>query len=356
MRLRTFTALDMNEAMRLVRETLGDDAVIISTSRDATGKSVQVTAAAEHDDEEELALQESYGHTSYTNGRESAVNSGNGYYATSNRASSGLKNRYLREIDKILHYHSLPAFLIDKILETSQLVEMNHLESFHADGLREILANLLALTFRFEPLPLQDKAFRMMLIGAPGIGKTITIAKMAAHLVTRKKPVAVISTDSKRAGGIEQLSAFTQILGIDLRVATNRAELRAHLRDVPYFSNVLIDTAGANPYEFDDLKEIGEFAGISEIETVLTCPAGMDCGEAEETARAFSFLGARKLLVTRIDAARRYGAILAAATAADLAFCNISFSPAITEGFTPLDPTLLAELLLRYRTGYVYEE
>ncbi len=83
-----------------------------------------------------------------------------------------------------------------------------------------------------------------MLIGPPGIGKTLTIARIAAKLTMDKQSLLVITTDNKRAGGIEQLQAFTNILGHPLKVAPSRAALAQYLKSAKKQTHVLIDTAG----------------------------------------------------------------------------------------------------------------
>ncbi len=60
---------------------------------------------------------------------------------------------------------------------------------------------------------------RIMLVGPPGVGKTLTIARLAAQIAIQKHKLAVITTDNKRAGGVRQLQAFTDILELELSSA-----------------------------------------------------------------------------------------------------------------------------------------
>lgn len=372
MRLRTFTAPDMNRAMLMIRETLGDDAVIISTARDSGGKSVSVTAAvdedvrAEWDDEEAAFAQE------VEDAAPDYPPGGLGQYlAASKRARERqerpvaaeskpplmsrdaiLGNRelahWLNELEQVLLFHSVPPLLVEQMLRTAR-----HLDIHAQKDVESALAALLEQLYHFAPLGLaaaQGKAPRIMLVGPPGTGKTLAVAKIAADLVADGLPIHVVTIDNKRAGSVEQLRAFTHIMGLETVVADSRNALRQALRECPEGEPVVIDSFGTNPYSFAELKELTDFANLHGIEPVLVLAAGGDAQEAEDVARAFAFLGIRRLLVTRADSARRLGAMLSAAESSGLALCDMTTSPQVAGGFLPLDKDVLSEALLRHRT------
>ena len=82
---------------------------------------------------------------------------------------------------------------------------------------------------------------------------------------------------------------------------------------------------------------------------VLVLSAGGDPSEAAEITRAFSFLGIKRLLASRLDTARHYGALLAAADANDLALCQMTDSPQVAGGLRSLHAATLADLLMEYK-------
>jgi flagellar biosynthesis protein FlhF len=338
MRLRTFTAPDIHAAMAQVRKTLGDDAVIISTTRDPVGKNVTITAAAERDDP-------MHGmpdlETPLTNGYAAAP------IADTMPSPSIEESRVLVELKALLNYHSVPANVEKKLLDTAQMVDFYPDAS--VEGLRKTLATLLEASFQFLPLPLNRIGYRVMLVGQPGIGKTMTIAKMAAQLVMEKKSVIVITTDTKRAGGVEQLQAYTDVLGLVLRVAEDRAMLKQLLEEANPDSRILIDSAGTNPYDTAELKELSQFLGLSKVEPVFVMPAGGNTDEAAHCATAFGFTGARRMLITRTDVSRRFGSILAAAHAGGYAFCNSSSSSKVVGEYRAADADFFSHLLMQYR-------
>jgi flagellar biosynthesis protein FlhF len=333
MRLRTFTAPDIHDAMTQIRAAMGDDAVIISTTRDPVGKGVTVTAAMESDDPASF-LEENF---------HPQTNTKNDFIP----APKNEEAKVFIELKAILAYHSVPAPVTDKLLETAQMLNFEPDATF--EGIRKTLRKILETTFQFMPLPLNRAGFRIMLVGAPGVGKTMTIAKMAAQMVMDKKNVTIITTDTKRAGGVEQLQAFTDILGLNLKVAENRAELRQIMQECEDDERVLIDSAGTNPYDAKELKELGEFLGVGNVEPVLAMPAGGDAQEAAHFARAFGFTHAKRMLFTRTDISRRYGSILSAAAAGDYAFCNSSSSAKVIGEYRAVDGDYLSQLLMQYR-------
>lgn len=321
MRLRTFNASDMGHAMRMIRDSMGVDAIIIASNRTPDG-GIVVTAASEQEappapvqeDVPQINLPITTEHT-------------------------------LSALEAILRFHSTSDETANKLLETARFL------SLQGKDIRTDITRLMAACFQYSPLPLDQDNYTIMLVGSPGTGKTMTVAKMASQAVMDKKKPVVITTDNKRAGGVEQLSAFTTILGIPLHVADNRGELWRLLKEFAPHNRILIDTGGVNPFQTQEVRELAEYIKLDRsIEPVLVAAAGNDSGEADDMARTFAPLGVRRLLVTRIDAARRYGSVITAAFSGKFAFTHASNSSRVVGEFTTIDPAILTELLLRYQT------
>lgn len=334
MRLRTFTARDMPSAMQMVREALGDDAIIIS-SQPVNGKSISVTAAVELEDE----MLPTTKHFEPITARDT------------------VPDELRFAMQTILRFHNVPELFIAKMLQKAadanfaSAMAIHRISSNHKDvrSLHQLaMEKLLAAYFHFSPL-VTEQPSRLMLIGVPGIGKTLTAAKIATRIAMSKKPLAVITTDNKRAGGIEQLQTFTDILEVELKVAGSRTELWKQLKALPATTHVVIDTAGCNPYLDSEWEEAQSYASIEGVEPLLVLPCGTDSAEAIDTVEIFSSLPIKRMLVTRADATRRFGGILAAAAAHELSFCNASTSASMVDSLPALDAALLAQLLLRYQ-------
>ncbi|MBR0650527.1 hypothetical protein GXW78_12705 [Roseomonas terrae] len=289
MRLKTFSARRMDEAMSLLREELGAEAIILSTRR--TGSGVEITAALEA--EEPVLIPPA---------------------APTMAAPPGP-----------LTFHNLP-------------------EALGRCLARGPLDQTLAGALGFGPMP-DGRDRPIMLVGPPGAGKTLTCAKLAARMVLGGTPPVIATTDGQRAGAAAQLAAFTGVLGLTLAVAPSAAALgKALARRMPG-QPALVDSAGCDPFDTRQAVALHALAAAAQADLVLVLPAGLDAQEAADLARAFAALGARHLLPTRLDAARRLGAVLAAAEAGPLLLTEAGISPEVVDGLEPLSPARLAARL-----------
>ncbi|MEQ8397722.1 hypothetical protein [Thalassobaculum sp.] len=313
MRLKTFTAPSMAEAMQLVKTHLGADAIIVSTQKGDGGLGVRITAAIE------------------------AVEDEDHYDQIEDGADP------LDEIAEALAHHNVPGELADKLTRAAG--------SLDADDPLLALAGALDQHFKFQPVPAAGKR-PIVLIGMPGAGKTVTTAKLATRAVMNRRPVSVITTDTQRAGGYDQLHAFTRLLEIDLQQAGTPAELQDAVSAARSGSLILVDCAGGNPFDADDARRQHQLIAAIEAEVIMVTAAGSDPLDAADLAQAYAAIGARRILATRLDIARRLGGILSGASAGRLAFTEVGIGANVAEGLGPLNPVSLARLLLpKYATA-----
>lgn len=352
MKIRTFTAPNMQVAMQLAREELGEDAVLLTSEKDAGGLGINATFAL---DEEELDIGavEEYLPMPVATTKPAAPApkpQARSVITPAPKSSphSAPPVSALHILRDVLTFHRLPEALQSKCAELAGNYKAKPAENpiIHAQAM---LAHTLKQLFQFKPIPFHQEGLRLMLVGPAGYGKTLTVAKIATQMASNKHNVKIISTDTKRAGGIEQLSRFMEILGIEMEVAATRTELRNLLKQYPVNTRVIVDSPGCNPYDFQDLKELGELANLADLEPVLLCAAGIDTGEAEEIAGVFSFLEITRMIVSKADCARRFGSLFAAAHTGGYAFCNLTSSPLATGELKPLDSLGLAHLLMQYQ-------
>ncbi len=114
---------------------------------------------------------------------------------------------------------------------------------------------------------------------------------------------------------------------------------------------IFIDTPGTNVLAIGERDDLARFIKAGEIEPVLVQAAGADCAEAAANAKLFAALGARRMIMTRLDAARRLGSLLAAADASHLGIAEVSLSPYLSEPLNALKPVALARILLAQSGG-----
>lgn len=298
----------MNIAMERIRRDMGEDAVIISSNKESNG-AVRIVAAVDNSkDDDAVAF----------NTRLTAV------------------PKFHSQLAEIFKFHNIPNHVAKNLLY------------FLTDDFKtpeSALEHIFAKAYKFEPLKFSIKK-PIMVIGMPGIGKTLAISKMATEASFYDKKIHVISTDIKRAGGVEQLTAFTKILGINLVVARNPQELKIEMEKARD-GITLIDTAGANPYDQLELDGTKELLQVSNAEPLLVIQAGGDVEEAIDIANAFKFTNANRVLITKSDSARRLGSIFAAVENNNLTFSNYSGTPNVGKGLEPVTAKSLAKLVLR---------
>ncbi|USO02933.1 MAG: GTPase [Rhodospirillales bacterium] len=309
----------MTDAMKMVRDELGEDAIIVSTREENGGRTVRLTAAVE----ERFDPQEPT----------SDAISRDWMYADDDDESM-----VIEEITETMLRHAVPEDVLDQVVSCASVLGL--------DDPRAAMISTIESLFKFSPLPdtPSDQAF--MLVGPPGAGKTLAAAKLAARSAMGGLNTAVITTDTVRAGGVEQLQAFTRLMNIDLKKASTPNELKACLLETREADQVIIDTAGTNPFDPDSVKMAARFIGCGNIEPVLILPAGADADESGDIARIFSTIGARSLLPTRVDVARRLGGLLSAAHQGGLSFADISDTAKVADGLAPLSAKRLTQLLM----------
>ena len=312
MRLRTFDAATMAEAMRQIRGELGEDAVIISSQSKRGGRGVRVVAAVDGKDPDEAAFD------GWTGEEPASV------------APEG-------EFSHALAYHGVPAALARRLDRAATVLAQQ-------DATAALTAALDG-AFGFQPLEDRLSPRPLMLVGPPGVGKTTVAAKLIVDAHRRGRRIIAVSCDLLRAGGIDQLQAFTRILGLTLATADTPQAL-ARIVGGANGSDVVIDTAGTSPHSARDMDALAAIVDAARAEPLLVLAAGADAMEAGDVATAFAGIGCRRIIATRLDVARRLGALLSAADIGRLAFAGATAGAEAAEAVSPLSPLSLARLLL----------
>ncbi len=150
------------------------------------------------------------------------------------------------------------------------------------------------------------------LIGPTGVGKTTTIAKLAAHLKLREKHrVGLITIDTYRIAAIDQLRKYAEIIGSPLKVVGSPEDLREALVTMSDCDFVLIDTAGRSPNDTLKLNELKSFiaaANPDEVHLVLSTTASQQC--VDLAVERFGEVRVDKVLFTKLDEAAHVGVVL----------------------------------------------
>jgi flagellar biosynthesis protein FlhF len=156
----------------------------------------------------------------------------------------------------------------------------------------------------------------MMLVGPTGVGKTTTIAKLAAryaYLLDQPYKVALVNLDSYKVGAVEQLAHYAQIMQIEHFALSSVDAFMEKMRDLAAYDVVLIDTAGMSPYDTQKFIKTVEFVNADlhrKMEVDLVLPATVKYEDMEDIHKNFSFLDPDSVIITKFDETRHFGTLL----------------------------------------------
>jgi flagellar biosynthesis protein FlhF len=160
--------------------------------------------------------------------------------------------------------------------------------------------------------PIVTEANRMRvvaLVGPTGVGKTTTIAKLAANYRLReKRRVGLITVDTYRVAAVEQLRTYADIIDLPMEVVSTPREMREAVNRMSGLDLVLMDTAGRSPRDEVKIQELKSMLGEAEpdeVHLVLSTTAGTK--SLISTAERFADVGTTAMLLTKIDEAHGLG-------------------------------------------------
>ena len=315
MRIVSFLAPTSRQAMADLRASLGEDAIILTTQTLDDGH-VRVTGAAA-DDAMDLA----------------------------DVLEPTQEPRNLAWLGALAGFHEWPFKMRERIEPVLREVSPADPET--------ILTTLVQALFRFRALH-AGKGNPLMFSGPPGSGKTVTIAKLAAAQVLAGNTVDVLTLDVKRAGGLDQLNTLLAPLDMKPLPVPTSAEL-PNIMTACRGDVILVDSPSTNPFDPTDLGTVSTLVAKAGAELVLVLPAGQGYADSAEIARSYVALGARAMVVTKLDVARRFGGVLAAAESG-LALTEAGIGPTIGDGLCSLSAEGMARLLFRRYRSSIGEE
>ncbi|MBS4172535.1 flagellar biosynthesis protein FlhF [Bacillus sp. FJAT-49736] len=340
MKVKKYIAGNMSEAMKQIRAELGDEAVILNSKvthkRGFIGlfrkKQFEVIAAVDPESsvsqikykEKPLMKQNTGSHIVNVSEKEKLNDD------LIQKEILDLK-KMVRELSKstatisLEHYPTfIQSFLI--ILEKQGLSQnyiqavANHLlEKWRTSGKepeqtdvwnwgRDYLESLLAPLYKRVA---KSKKY-INLVGPTGVGKTTTLAKMAANaVIDKQQKVGFITTDTYRIAAIEQLKTYANLLNVPVEVIYNMDDFHEALDKFNDFDLIFIDTAGRNYREMqyiDELKKVIDFR--KEIKTYLTISLTMKEEDIKAILEGFSSIEVDHFIFTKLDETTSYGSML----------------------------------------------
>jgi len=351
MKITRCAAPDMRQALRIVREQLGIDAVILSTRRTASG--VEVTAAVDFDADIAHASAEpapaqpppppaapaapaaAATAAAPAPGAEPAaapsVSAMESELKTLRRmletqlaqlAWNDLSRRapihtaMLRELTEVGIARELAAEVVASVPAAAELTQARRLV------IASVAQRLLVTGDRW----LQEGG-RIALVGPTGVGKSTTLAKLAVRWVLHHgaRDLALVAADTQRLAGQEQMQSLGQLLGARVYPLEDFSELPGLIARLARFRLVLIDTPGSSQRDAQLARRLAALAAAGrELETALVLAASTQAGAVAEVVTRFAPANPTSCVLTKLDEAASLGGTLSVLGAARLPLSYVS--------------------------------
>ncbi|HID24643.1 MAG TPA: flagellar biosynthesis protein FlhF [Planctomycetaceae bacterium] len=186
------------------------------------------------------------------------------------------------------------------------------------------------------------------LVGPTGVGKTTTIAKLAANFRLRDGiKMGLVTVDTYRIAAVEQLRTYAEIIDLPMKVVTSPLEMRRALEELNGLDLVLIDTAGRSPRDdlkIQELKSLLAEADVDEVHLVLSMTASARSLIA--TAERFAPANITALVLTKLDEAAEMGTLLSVARKIPLPISYLTTGQDVPDDIEPARAGRIARLIL----------
>jgi len=264
----------------------------------------------------------------------------------SSKELKSIKSEIVKLTDKV-------RFIQDMVLDEQIFEFEDSMPSEFADIYRVIsksgidtehLNNIMRITLKYMPMKMREnpslinKYFRtllkkmilvkmekslevgikkvIMLVGPTGVGKTTSVAKLAArysYLMQERYKVGLIVLDTYRIGGVEQLTQYARIMKLDIKTVTDSLEFSEALDSLEYCDYVLIDTMGLSPYDQNKIEKIHECLEMNDtkydIDVTLVMPSSTKREDLKIIYENFSILDIDTVMFTKLDETKEFGNI-----------------------------------------------
>ncbi len=382
MEIKTFRAKTMQAALNLVRQELGPEATVLHTrelntgmlSRLLKGQAFEIAASSEVAVPAQMAVTVAAEPESTTSAVATEQSLDLDYRARyrehlHQQAEQGLDELHVLAEQFRGRSHQTPTrHLPDAIFQAYTDMIESDIEEHIAQQLIERLQGQTTSDLA-SSTAVKDELVRMLdeelntsgpieaaagqgkvvaLVGPTGVGKTTTIAKLAANYRLREnKRVGLITVDTYRIAAVEQLRTYADIIDLPMEIVSTPREMREAITRMSDLDLILMDTAGRSPRDevkIQELKSMLTEAEPDEVHLVLSAVGGARSLKA--TAERFATVGTTSLLLTKIDEATAYGNLLSVTRSSGLPIGYLTDGQNVPDDIRVAQSRELAEMIL----------
>jgi flagellar biosynthesis protein FlhF len=306
MKIQKFIAPSLRDALSQVKSEFGKDAIVLSTKQLPQG-GIEVTAAsdeAEESTQQKTALRGVFAPQApqATQQLSSPTPQNSLSEMDVERVMAPIRSelRSLRSTLKMVAEGQLDVGLKNEIALLRKTI--TSLREPQEEVKKDQSQELIALASKHNiAVPSQKKC--IMFIGPTGVGKTTTLAKLAAReALVRGRTVALLTLDRHRVGGLEQIRTFSHLIGVPLTIVPEPSKLRTTLQDLFAFDRLYVDTAGHSHRDTAAIQAlIPAVADRTDLEVHLVLPAFTSAARIDLFIKAYAPLEPEKILFTKLD-------------------------------------------------------
>jgi len=328
MKIKKYIANDMQEALIRIKTELGKDALILST-RKIKQKGflgflkpplLEVTAA--FDDEKKVNIETEKPATTTRTNDVMDIQKIEKKIEELERLIKGITNEInwipeKKEFGKRSFLETVKENLLKNGVEDEVLNDIFNNVTF--DGsingiINTLFKGIKDMLGEGEPFIIEasKKPYVVFFVGPTGVGKTTTIAKIAAKLIfEHNKNVSLVTADTYRIAAVEQLKTYAEIMGIKLKVWYDLNEYQSIIEDLKDSDFILVDTAGRNHRNYEHMNELRGFIETAKPDEIfLLLSATTNFKTSKYIINNYTFLDNFKLIITKVDECETYGNIL----------------------------------------------
>ncbi|WP_456449846.1 flagellar biosynthesis protein FlhF [Hydrogenimonas sp.] len=215
---------------------------------------------------------------------------------------------------------------------------------------RTLLRKMVPVRLEQDFVPPQKKI--MMLVGPTGVGKTTTLAKLAAryaYLMEKKYKVGIITLDTYRIGAVEQLMQYAKMMRIGIEAVVDPPEFITALQTLQHMDIILIDTVGSSQYDKEKIEKLQQFLASNkdvgiDVSLVLGAPTKLE--DLRTIYRNFFPLGIDTLIFTKLDETRGFGNIFSLVYETEKPISYLSIGQEVPDDLLHADSDYLVRCLM----------